>query len=61
MALEISRLLTPKQVKTGAWETMKPFADSMKDDEIAAVLNYVRGSWDNVGRPVTAADVAKQR
>ena len=52
---------SPKEVKTGAWETMKPFADSLKDDEIAAILNYVRGSWDNVGGPVTAADVAKQR
>ena len=40
---------------------MKPFVDVLKDDEVAAVLNYVRGSWDNVGRPVTAADVARQR
>jgi alcohol dehydrogenase (quinone), cytochrome c subunit len=51
----------PAGVKTGAWETMKPFADSMSDEEIATVMNYVRGSWGNVGRPVTAAEIAKQR
>jgi mono/diheme cytochrome c family protein len=52
---------TAPGVKTGAWETMKPYADVLKDDEVAAVLNYVRGSWGNVGRPVTATEVAKQR
>jgi mono/diheme cytochrome c family protein len=52
---------THPEVKTGAWETMKPFADVLSDDEVAAVMNYVRGSWGNVGRPVTSAEVAKQR
>ena len=50
----------PKEVSTGQWETMKPFNDSMSDADVAAVANYVRSSWGNSGRPVTAADVARQ-
>ena len=48
-------------VKTGAWETMKPYADSMSNDDVAAVANYVRGSWSNKASPITPADVARQR
>ena len=33
----------------------------LTDAEVAAVANYVRSSWGNAGRPVQAADVAKQR
>ena len=51
----------PKEVSTGQWETMKPFAETLTDAEVAAVANYVRSSWGNAGRPVQAADVAKQR
>lgn len=45
----------------GAWEDMKSFADKMTDQEIATLANYVRSTWDNLGGPVSAADVAKQR
>lgn len=45
----------------GAWESMRAFADRMTDEEIAAVANYVRSSWNNQGGKVTAQDVAKQR
>lgn len=45
----------------GAWETMRAFRDRMTDEEIAAVANYVRSSWNNTGSKVTAQDVAKQR
>ena len=51
----------PKEISTGQWETMKPFAEILTDAEVAAVANYVRSSWGNAGRPVQAADVAKQR
>jgi len=45
----------------GAWEDMPSFATKMTDEEIAAVANYVRSNWDNLGGPVKPADVAKQR
>jgi mono/diheme cytochrome c family protein len=51
----------PKEISTGQWETMKPFAETMTDAEVAAVSNYIRSSWGNTGRPVQASDVAKQR
>lgn len=52
---------TSKDVSTGSWETMKPYRDVLTDEQIAAVATYLRGSWGNHGRPVTAAEVAKQR
>ena len=45
----------------GSWETMKPYGDVLSDEDMAAVANYIRSAWGNVGGPVTAADVAKQR
>lgn len=51
----------PKGVSFGAWETMKPYRDVLSDSEVAAVANYIRGSWDNRAPPVSAADVARQR
>ena len=45
----------------GSWETMKSYGDVLSDEDVAAVANYIRSSWENVGGPVTAADVAKQR
>ena len=32
-----------------------------KDDEIAAILTYVRNSWGNEGDPVSVAEVASVR
>jgi alcohol dehydrogenase (quinone), cytochrome c subunit len=52
---------TPKEVSFGAWETMSPYADVLNDLEIAAVSNYVRGSWGNRASAVKEADVARQR
>lgn len=45
----------------GAWENMKSLGSKLTDEQVAAVSNYVRGSWGNRGGAVTAADVAKQR
>ncbi|HJS86835.1 MAG TPA: cytochrome c [Acetobacteraceae bacterium] len=33
---------------------MPPFAQSLSDDEVAAVVSYIRASWGNRGEPVTA-------
>lgn len=51
----------PKDISFGGWETMKPYNKALTDTQIAAVSNYVRGSWKNRGSEVTAADVARQR
>ncbi len=51
----------PQDIKLGGWETMKPYRNDLSDAEIAAVSNYVRGSWSNRGGTVTPADVARQR
>ena len=40
---------------------MPPFAYSMTDQEVAAVVTYMRQSWGNRGGAVSAADVARYR
>lgn len=40
---------------------MPPWGGALKDDDIAAVLTYVRSTWGNKGAPVTAAKVASIR
>lgn len=40
---------------------MPPFATVLNDNEIAAVLSYVRASWGNTAPPVTALEVARYR
>jgi alcohol dehydrogenase (quinone), cytochrome c subunit len=45
----------------GAWEDMKSFADTLADEEVAAVATYVRASWGNRGGVVTTANVTRAR
>jgi mono/diheme cytochrome c family protein len=52
---------TPKGVSMGAWESMQPYYDVLDDSQVAAVCNYVRGSWGNRASAVFATDVAHQR
>jgi cytochrome c oxidase cbb3-type subunit 2 len=40
---------------------MPAFGDMLTDKEIAAIIDYERGSWGNTGKPITAADVAAVR
>src|SRR4030095_12510022 len=40
---------------------MPPFYQELSDDQIAAVVTYIRGSWFNRGSPVTAVEVARAR
>ena len=40
---------------------MQPFFDRLSDDEVAAVLTYVRAAWGNGGAPVSTLDVEKYR
>ena len=41
--------------------TMVPWRDTLNDDDIAAVLTYVRNEWGNKAAPVTPAQVKKVR
>jgi mono/diheme cytochrome c family protein len=40
---------------------MPPFAHILKDDEVAAVVTYIRVTWGNGGTPVTAAQANELR
>jgi mono/diheme cytochrome c family protein len=40
---------------------MPAFGAALNDDQVAAVLTYVRNAWGNAAPPVAAADVAKAR
>jgi mono/diheme cytochrome c family protein len=51
----------PKALASPVWETMPALADALSDEDVAAVSNYVRGSWENRAPAVSAADVQRQR
>ncbi|MES2759691.1 MAG: cytochrome c [Pseudomonadota bacterium] len=40
---------------------MPPFGQALSDDEVAAVVSHLRGSWGNQGRLVSAVEVARLR
>ena len=40
---------------------MPAFKDDINDADLSSILTYVRTSWGNKGKPVTAADVAAAR
>jgi len=40
---------------------MPPWKTFLKDDEVAAVLNYIRNSWNNEADEITAEEVALVR
>ena len=40
---------------------MPPFAHLLNDEEVSAVVTYIRVAWENNGTPITPADVAALR
>ncbi|MGN6030988.1 MAG: c-type cytochrome [Thermomicrobiales bacterium] len=40
---------------------MPRFAGTYDDEQVAAIVSYIRGAWGNTGAPVTADEVAKVR
>jgi len=40
---------------------MPPFAQSLSDDEVAAVVTYIRGAWGNRGSAVSARQANELR
>ena len=52
----------PIEVAGETFNGMMPaWGATLKDDDIAAVLTYVRSTWGNTGAPITAAKVASIR
>lgn len=52
----------PLQVVGKDWSLAMPaMGAALPDDDLAAVLTYIRGSWGNKAGPVTADDVKKVR
>ncbi len=41
--------------------SMPPFAQQLSDEDVAAVVNYIRQSWGNHAAPVLSADVSRLR
>ena len=40
---------------------MPPFSVSLSDDEVAAVVSYIRTAWGNTGTPISAAEANQLR
>jgi mono/diheme cytochrome c family protein len=49
------------QLSYGDWETMPAYATILNDAQLAAVSNYVRGSWGNRAGAVSAGAASAQR
>ena len=49
------------QVLGREWNLEMPSLATLEDEQIAAVLTYVRREWDNTGSPVTADQVKAVR
>ncbi len=44
-----------------AWEPMSAYGEALNDEEVAAISNFLRGSWGNRAAPVAPEDVRRQR
>ncbi len=55
----VVRILTAG--KEGSIGLMPPVGATMSDDDLAAVLTYVRGSWGNTAAPLAPAEVQALR
>jgi mono/diheme cytochrome c family protein len=51
----------PIQVKGNTYNGAMPPWKQLKDDQIAAILTYIRNEWGNSAPPITAEHVAKVR
>ena len=59
VVLRGARTVATDKAPTAA--AMPQFGWLLKDDEVAAVLTYVRNSWSNTASPVSAGEVGKAR
>ncbi len=64
IAILLHGLQGPITVKGAAFNgVMMPYGNGIKmsDEELAAVVTYIRGAWGNGASAVSAADVARER
>jgi mono/diheme cytochrome c family protein len=56
-------LAGPIEIKGQHWEAAMPNAGAVftNDEDLAALLTYIRSAWSNKSGPVTAEEVAKAR
>jgi mono/diheme cytochrome c family protein len=59
VVLRGARSVATDGAPTGA--AMPEFGWLLKDDEVAAVLTYIRNSWGNAASTVSATEVGKAR
>jgi mono/diheme cytochrome c family protein len=59
VVLRGARGVATQEAPTGA--AMPQFGWLLNDDQVAAVLTYIRNSWGNAAPAVGAGDVAKAR
>jgi mono/diheme cytochrome c family protein len=60
--IPLSGLTGPLQVKGETWNLAMPaMGVTMSDEELAAVLTYMRSSWGNKAAPITADQVKSVR
>jgi len=59
VVLRGARSVGTDQAPTAA--AMPAFGWLMKDDEVAAVVTYIRNAWGNAAPPVGASEVGKVR
>ncbi len=51
----------PLQVKGQTYNNAMPAWRSLKDEQIAAVLTYIRNDWGNAAAPITKEQIAAER
>jgi mono/diheme cytochrome c family protein len=51
----------PATLSFGGWESMQAYGQLLDDSQVAALGNFIRGSWGNHGTPLTTTQVAAQR
>ena len=54
-------LTGPIEVNGTKWQLEMPAVTHLSDEDLAAVLTYVRREWENEGTPVTSADITATR
>lgn len=54
-------LTGPIEVAGTTWQMEMPAVTMFNDEQVAAILTYIRREWDNDGSVVTPADVSKVR
>lgn len=54
-------LTGPIEVNGTKWQLEMPAVTHLSDEDLAAVLTYVRREWDNEGTPVSPADITATR